>query len=167
MSERKRRINVPSAAAQKINILNSAHKIKCKKFDNIYFCDIIKIRSSGSVNKTVLKGGITMIQGVNGNNPTASQLFQSNQADANKGQYQNISGPNDVADKTAALTLNTVNTLNQGLVDALNQSTANLNQSVQNLQSSGNAANQQQYNNGGQPITVGANQSGNLLSKIV
>ncbi len=107
-----------------------------------------------------------MIQGINGN-PTASQLFQSNQADANKGQYQNISGPNDAADKTAALVLNTVNTLNQGMVDALNQSTANLNQSVQNLQSSGNAANQQQYNNGGQPITVGANQSGNLLSKIV
>ena len=107
-----------------------------------------------------------MIQGINGN-PTASQLFQSNQADANKGQYQNISGPNDAADKTAALALNTVNTLNQGMIDALNQSTANLNQSVQNLQSSGNAANQQQYNNGGQPITVGANQSGNLLSKIV
>ncbi|MCL4428042.1 MAG: hypothetical protein M1276_03490 [Deltaproteobacteria bacterium] len=110
-----------------------------------------------------------MIQGVNGN-PTASQLFQNNQADAAKGQYQNISGPNDVADKTAALALNTVNTLNQGLVNALNQSTANLNQNVQNLQSNGNNGNtagQQQYNNGGQPLTVGANQSGNLLSKIV
>ena len=107
-----------------------------------------------------------MVQGINGN-PTASQLFQSNQADANKGQYQNISGPNDVADKTAALALNTVNTLNQGMVNALNQSTANLNQSVQNLQSNGNAAGQKQYNNGGQPVTIGANQSGNLLSKIV
>ncbi|MDA8158209.1 MAG: hypothetical protein M0034_03360 [Deltaproteobacteria bacterium] len=110
-----------------------------------------------------------MIQGVNGN-PTASQLFQNNQADANKGQYQNISGPNDVADKTAALTLNTVDKLNQGLVNALNQSTANLNQNVQNLQSnggSGNASGQQQYNNGGQPVTIGTNQSGNLLSKIV
>ncbi len=107
-----------------------------------------------------------MIQGINGN-PTASQLFQSNQADANKGQYQNISGPNDAADKTAALALNTVNTLNQGMIDALNQSTANLNQSVQNLQYNGNAASQNQYNNGGQPVTIGANQSGNLLSKIV
>ncbi len=111
-----------------------------------------------------------MIQGLNAN-PTASQLFQSNQANANQGQYQNISGPNDVADKTAALTLNTVNTLNQGLVSALNQSTANLNQQVQNLQSNGNnggnAAAQQQYNNGGQAVTIGTNQSGNLLSKIV
>ena len=111
-----------------------------------------------------------MIQGLNAN-PTASQLFQSNQASANQGQYQNISGPNDVADKTAALTLNTVNTLNQGLVNALNQSTANLNQNVQNLQSNGNnggnAAAQQQYNNGGQAVTIGTNQSGNLLSKIV
>ena len=112
-----------------------------------------------------------MIQGVNGN-PTASQLFQSNQADANKGKYQNISGPNDVADKTAALTLNTVNTLNQGLVNALNQSTANLNQNIQNLQdkgnnNNGNTANQQQYNNNGWPITIGTNQTGNVLSKIV
>lgn len=110
-----------------------------------------------------------MVQGVSGS-PTASQLFQSNQANAEKGQYQNISGPNDVADKTAALTLNTVNTLNQGLVNALNQSMSNFNQSVQNIQSNGgagNAAGQQQYNNGGQPVTIGTNQSGNLLSKIV
>ncbi|MHB8231270.1 MAG: hypothetical protein ACYDDB_00010 [bacterium] len=110
-----------------------------------------------------------MIQGIN-NNPTASQLFQNNQTDANKGQYQNISGPNDVADKTAALALNTVKTINQGLVNALNQSVANLNQNTQNLQAngnSGNAANQQQYNNNGQPVTIGTNQTGNVLSKIV
>ena len=73
-----------------------------------------------------------MILVVNGN-PTTSQLFQSNQANADNGQYQNISGPNDVADKTAALTLNTVDTLNQGLVNAINQSNANFDKSVQNL----------------------------------
>ncbi|MDA8299673.1 MAG: hypothetical protein M0Z57_06725 [Deltaproteobacteria bacterium] len=109
-----------------------------------------------------------MVQGINAN-PTASQLFQSNQTNANKGQYQNISGPNDVADKTAALTLKTVNTLNQGLVNALNQTTANLNQNIQSLQSAGNgnAANQNQYNNNGQTVTIGTNQTGNVLSKIV
>ena len=107
-----------------------------------------------------------MIQGIN-NNPTASQLFQTNQADANNGQYQNISGPNDVADKTAALALNTVSTINNGLVNALNQSLSNINQNTQSLQASGNAVNQQQYNNNGQPVTIGTNQTGNVLSKIV
>jgi hypothetical protein len=115
-------------------------------------------------------GVIKMVQGIN-SNPTASQLFQSNQANANKGQYQNISGPNDVADKTAALTLNTVKTLNQGLVNALTQTTANLNQNIQGLQAAGNnggkAANQNQYNNNGQAVTIGTNQTGNVLSKIV
>lgn len=110
-----------------------------------------------------------MIQNIN-NNPTASQLFQNNQADANKGQYQNISGPNDAADKTAALVLNTAKTINQGLVNAFNQSTANLNQQAQSLQAAGNTgnvANQQNYNNNGQPVTIGTNQTGNLLNKIV
>ena len=108
-----------------------------------------------------------MIQGLN-NSPTASQLFQSNQSDANKGQYQNISGPNDAADKTAALALNTVSNLNQGLVNALNQSVENFNQQTQNLQNGqANGGGQQQYNNNGQPVTIGTNQTGNLLSKIV
>jgi hypothetical protein len=113
-------------------------------------------------------GVIKMVQGIN-SNPTASQLFQSNQANANKGRYQKISGPNDVADKTAALTLNTVKTLNQGLVNALNQTTANLNQNIQNLQSASkdNATNQNQYNNNGQAVAIGMNQTGNVLSKIV
>ena len=113
-------------------------------------------------------GVVKMVQGIN-SNPTASQLYQSNQANANKGQYQNISGPNDVADKTAALTLNTVSTLNQGLVNALNQTTANLNQNIQSLQSAGNGntENQNQYNNNGQAVTIGTNQTGNVLSKIV
>ncbi|MHB1660697.1 MAG: hypothetical protein ACYCSQ_07450 [bacterium] len=110
-----------------------------------------------------------MVQAIN-NNLSASQLFQNNQTDANKGQYQNISGPNDVADKTAALALNTAKTINQGLVSALNQTTASLNQQTQSLQAagnSGNAANQQNYNNNGQPVTIGTNQTGNVLNKIV
>ena len=109
-----------------------------------------------------------MIQGLN-NSPTASQLFQSNQSDANKGQNQNISGPNDAADKTDALALNTVSNLNQGLVSALNQSVSNLNQQTQNIQNgqANNGSIQQQYGNNGQSVTIGTNQTGNLLSKIV
>jgi hypothetical protein len=110
-----------------------------------------------------------MIQGLN-NSQTGSQLFQSNQSAVNKGQPQNISGPNDVADKTAALALNTAKTINQGLVSALNQTTTNLNQQMQSLQSAGNGgsvANKQNYNNNGQTVTIGTNKTGNLLSKIV
>lgn len=107
-----------------------------------------------------------MIQGLN-NSPTASQLFQNNQASATSGQYQNISGPNDVADKTAALALNTVNTINKGLIDALDQSVANLNQNTQAAQSGVTAGNGgSQYNGNGQP-TIGTNQTGGVLSKIV
>lgn len=108
-----------------------------------------------------------MVQGVSGN-PTASQLFQTNQADARNGQNQNISGPNDVADKTTALAINTEGNLSQGLVNSLNQTMSNLNSQTASLQSgSTSGSQQQQYNNSGQPVTIGTNQTGNLLSKIV
>lgn len=109
-----------------------------------------------------------MIQGLN-NNPTALQLFNNNQSYAQNGQYQNIAGPNDVADKTAALALNTVKTINQGLVNALNESIANLNQNVTSNINAGNNGNgnaNTQYNGNGR-ITAGVNQTGNILNKIV
>ncbi len=110
-----------------------------------------------------------MVQGIgNGfSNSTGKNLFQTNQANASQGKYKNIAGPNDVYNKTAALTLNTVKTLNQGLVNALNQSVANLNQNTQANQNNGTANNGGiQYNNNGK-LTVGVNQTGNVLSKIV
>lgn len=107
-----------------------------------------------------------MVQGVgNGfNNSTGENLFQTNQANANQGKYQNIAGPNDVYNKTAALTLNTVKTLNQGLVNALNESVANLNQNT--ATNANNANGNTQYTSNGQ-ATIGVTQSGNILNKIV
>ncbi|MDA8053244.1 MAG: hypothetical protein M0012_03705 [Deltaproteobacteria bacterium] len=114
-----------------------------------------------------------MVQGVGNslNNELAlnsvsggENLFQTNQANANKGNYQNIAGPNDVYNKTAALTLNTVDTLNQGLINALNESVANLNQNpaANNSNANGNA----QYNGNGQ-AAAHVTQTGNILNKIV
>ncbi|MCL4321405.1 MAG: hypothetical protein M0016_04890 [Deltaproteobacteria bacterium] len=114
-----------------------------------------------------------MVQGVgNGLNnglalnsvSSGENLFQTNQANANKGNYQNIAGPNDVYNKTAALTLNTIDTLNQGLVNALNESVANLNQNT--AANNNNANGNVQYNGNGQ-ATIGITQTGNILNKIV
>ncbi len=114
-----------------------------------------------------------MVQGVGNslNNELAlnsvssgENLFQTNQANANKGNYQNIAGPNDVYNKTAALTLNTVGTLDQGLINALNESVSNLNQNTaaNNSNAKGNA----QYNGNGQAAAY-VTQTGNILNKIV
>lgn len=75
--------------------------------------------------------------------------------------FQNISGPNDIADKTASLVLNTAKTISKGLINALNSSVANLDR---NKQDNGNAGSQ--YNNSGR-LTIGTNQIGNILNKIV
>ncbi|HEC25034.1 MAG TPA: hypothetical protein ENI54_03380 [bacterium] len=100
-----------------------------------------------------------MIQGLSSNS-AVSQVFQNNRADAGSGRYQNISGPNDVADKTASLVLNTAKTISKGLINALNLSVANLDRKQDN----GNAGSQ--YNDSGR-LTIGTNQIGNILSKIV
>jgi hypothetical protein len=116
-----------------------------------------------------------MVQGVGNslNNELAlnsvsggENLFQTNQANANKGNYQNIAGPNDVYNKTAALTLNTVDTLNQGLINALNESVANLNQNTAANNSNANANGNAQYNGNGQAAAY-VTQTGNILNKIV
>ena len=116
-----------------------------------------------------------MVQGVgNGLNnglalnsvSSGENLFQTNQANADKGNYQNIAGPNDVYNKTAALTLNTVDTLNQGLINALNESVANLNQNTAANNSNANANGNAQYNGNGQAAAY-VTQTGNILNKIV
>ena len=114
-----------------------------------------------------------MVQGVGNslNNELAlnsvssgENLFQTNQANANKGNYQNIAGPNDVYNKTAALTLNTVGTLDQGLINALNESVSNLNQNT--VANNSNAKGNAQYNGNGQAAAY-VTQTGNILNKIV
>lgn len=101
-----------------------------------------------------------MVSGLS-NNQAVSQLFQNNQADAQNGQYQKMSGPNDGADKTAALALNTENKLDNGLINALDQSVANLNK---NIQANGDTG--VRYNGNGH-VASNVHKTGDILSKII
>ncbi len=111
-----------------------------------------------------------MTQAINPLQQQGNYLYQKNQAAASNGQYQNIQGPNDVYNKTAAVALNTVKTLDQGLVNALKVSVAgldnNANQNAAKAADNANGANNNQYNNQAQ-VPNAANTTGNFINKII
>jgi hypothetical protein len=112
-----------------------------------------------------------MTQAINPLQQQGNYLYQKNQAAASNGQYQNIQGPNDVYNKTAAVALNTVKTLDKGLVNALKVSVAGLNNNAKQnaakaADNAANGANNNQYNNQAQ-VPNAADTIGNFINKII